>query len=142
MAGYACDSPPGPCELIEALGGELEIFVGDGLAYGDAHVQWYEDGWAVLLHGGLPLPIASMALARGIVRWYARAFHAPVPEPPDRLAAAILIPRVAALLAVVAYDGDVQAVARAFVVPIPVAAQRMRGIAHVPAQSGEYLRVR
>lgn len=140
MAGHHCVRPPGPYALIRALGGELLVSESPPVFRGDALVEIQTDGWTVEIHEGLPLPFACLALGRALARWYSRVFRVPLANPPDSLAAAIILPHAALALSCAAFGNDVAAIADQFVIPLAIAAERL-GDAGPPSQSGEFLRL-
>ena len=125
-AGADPCNPPGPFALITMLGGEVAIHRGTEFERGDGRLVEYDDGWAIEVHPGLPIDMAAMALARGIVQWYLRAHDVSLHELEcvDDLAACILLPAPAMTGAVQERRGP-EHVSRTYKVPVGVAKSRL-----------------
>lgn len=125
LAGEDPRYPPNAIDLLERLGGRLAIHRGHEFGVGDSRTTDTGDGtWVVEIHPGMPIEFASMAIARGIARWYLRSIEASADDV-DELARTILIPEPSLRIesaGVAPYPEDI---GRRFCVPISVASARL-----------------
>jgi hypothetical protein len=137
-AGRSSADPPGPVDLIRALGGDVGIHRGNEFDRGDARVSvWPDASWLVDVHAGLPCEVAALALGRGIADWYSLSHVEAFAFDRDEFAAAILVPRLSLRSR---GRADVADLARAYAVSPRLASERLLKCGVPLRDSGVYER--
>lgn len=139
IAKYEAADPPGPARLLRRIVGDDHI----RFASGPVGVRVARDGIQIV-HIPPGLRPESLCVCMGIaLAQIAIAVQAPGRAGDrafvERVAMAIVMPAAAVTRAIAALGSETVAIARAFVVPEPFAAVRMRRL-HFRLASGEFLR--